>query len=130
MKNIQISSGQITFACVLIAVIGVVMLYFYSLALQPNDAKISEILVIPVGKYVRISGVVESIELDVSFSKIAVCDPLDSSCISVRFSNDLVKLNLYDISEGDMLTIKGIVKEYYNKKYLEIKSEDGIVKVA
>jgi hypothetical protein len=126
--DIKVSSDQISFICLAVAVLGVAALYFYSLAIQPKDLKISEISITPVGQYIRISGIVDSIDLGASFSKFTVCDALDSSaCVSVRFSNDLLS-SVYSINENDIITAKGIIQEYYNNKYLEVKSGEAITK--
>jgi len=131
MKENMISSGQIALACGVIAVLGVIILYIHSLSLQPKDVTISESLVIPVGQYIRISGVVESIELGTTFSKFIICEfqsPLDTSqCISVRLSNDLL-INVGEIYEGDIVTAIGTMREYYHNKYLEVGDKEGFAK--
>jgi len=131
MKERRISSGQIALACGVIAVLGVIILYIHSLSLQPKDVTVSESLVAPVGQYVRVSGVVESIELGTSFSKFIICDfqsPLDSSqCISARLSNELIT-KIEVIYGGDLVTATGIIREYYNNKYLEIGDKEGLAK--
>ena len=131
MKENMISSGQIALACGVIAVLGVIILYIHSLSLQPKDVTISESLVIPVGQYIRISGVVESIELGTTFSKFIICEfqsPLDTSqCISVRLSNELL-IKAGEIYEGDLVTAIGIMREYYNNKYIEIGDKESFAK--
>ena len=111
--------------------LGVIILYIHSLSLQPKDVTVSESLVAPVGQYVRVSGVVESIELGTSFSKFIICDfqsPLDSSqCISARLSNELIT-KIEVIYGGDLVTATGIIREYYNNKYLEIGDKEGLAK--
>jgi len=127
--DIKVSSDQINSICLAVAVLGVVALYFYSMAIQPKDIKISEAAITPVGQYIRISGIVKSIDLGASFSKLMVCDALEiSTCVSVRFSNDLLS-SIYSINENDIITAKGIIQEYYNNKYLEVKSGEAITKV-
>ena len=127
-KDIEVSSDQITFICLVVAVLGVAALYLYSMALQPKDIKISEISITPVGQYIRISGIVKSIDLGASFSKLTVCDALEfSACVSVRFSNDILS-SVYSINEDDIITAKGIIQEYYNNKYLEVKSGEAMTK--
>jgi len=128
IENIKLSSEQLIITCLSIAVLGIIALYFYSLAIQPKNISISSIQITPTGQYIQISGSIKSIELGASISKITVCDALDaSSCISVRFSNDFLQ-NIYAINEGDTVTVKGIVREYYNSKYLEVKNEGDITK--
>jgi len=131
MKENMISSGQIALACGVIAMIGVFILYIHSMSLQPKDVTISESLVIPAGQFIRISGIVESIELGTTFSKFIICEyqsPLDNSqCISVRISNDLL-IKVGDIHEGDLVTAIGTVREYYNNKYIEIMDKESFAK--
>lgn len=131
MRESIISSGQIALACGVIAVLGVIILYIHSLSLQPKDVAISEALVTPAGQYIRISGVVESIELGTSFSKFIICEfqsPLDTSqCISVRLSNELL-VKVGEIYEGDLVTAIGIMREYYNNKYIEIGDKESFAK--
>jgi len=130
IKNIKISSEKLIVVCLAVAVLGTIALYFYSLALQPKEIQISEILVTPAGQYIKVSGIVKSIELGTSFSKLNVCDVIESSaCVSVRFGTDLLP-GIYNINENDTVTVRGLVQEYFKNKYLEVKNEGDIIKVA
>jgi len=124
--KVNLSSDQVTLVCLAVAVLGVAALYLYSSSLEPMDVGVSEALAMQPGQYVRISGNAKEISLGASFSSIAVCDPLDSSaCISARFSNDIFPQNIW---EGDAVIVKGIIREYYNRKYLEVRKEGDIRK--
>jgi len=115
-------------ACLVIALLGTILLYIYTLTIQPNIISISEALVTREGKLIQVTGEVKSIELGSSFSKIIICDSTLDLCISARFSNDLFPA-AYNVYEGDTVTAKGLVKEYYSNKYLEVKSEGDLIKL-
>jgi len=106
-------------ASLIIAVVGVILLLIYVQTLQPKfiDAKMVDRLV--VGKYVRMSGTVKSIDLRENSFAVRLCD---STCVTVHIPKDITQ----SIIEGDFLTVNAYVREYSGRSYLEVKNRNDV----
>ncbi len=119
----NITENKILLFSLLFSIVGIIVIYFYSKQLTPQEYRISEVKFLPQGSYVAVKGIVKEVKIN-KLTTLTLCsfdDPKE--CIEVKYFFN------YYVEGGDSLLIFGIVKEWSGRTYIEVKTKDEIIKI-
>ena len=108
----EVDQGLLLKIALVSSIVGLASLFFYSKIIEPREAEIYEVEYLQPGSYVLISGEISDIEFKNGWTIIRVCN---SGCINVHVNER--EMNVFVI--GENITVKGIVKEYYGRRYID-----------
>jgi DNA/RNA endonuclease YhcR with UshA esterase domain len=115
--------NKLLFFSLLFSVIGVIMIYFYSKNLTPQEYNISDVKFLSEGSYIAVKGIVKEIKTN-KLTTITLCSFYDpKECIEVKYFFN------YYVEKGDSLLVFGIIKEWSGRTYIEVKTKDEIMKI-
>jgi RecJ-like exonuclease len=117
----NIDQYKLTIACVIIAVVGLLVLAFYISTMTPKHVELSELSLTPLGAHISIEGTVEKIKTTEKTTTFTVCDITSLNCVDVRIFKSVPF-----VFEDDTVRVNGVLKEWQDNIYLEVKSANDI----
>lgn len=122
MGTFHAGERELTMAALAVSVIGLAVLALYVSSATPRQVEIAEIFFTPLGSQISIEGTAMEVRQTESTVTLSVCDTASIHCVDVRMFKSVAPL----VFEGDRIKAAGILKEWQDSTYLEVKKASDI----